>query len=67
MNLACTPLMTVHRVKSFPLTSLQVHAIEEVRAGDVRFEIDADSESLAAEVAGAVAVWARGGEGSRIA
>ncbi|WP_149829210.1 hypothetical protein [Streptomyces tailanensis] len=25
---------------SFPLTSLQVYAVEEARAGDVRFEID---------------------------
>ncbi|MEU6335591.1 hypothetical protein ABZ839_14260 [Streptomyces cellulosae] len=40
-NLAYTPTVTVHRVNlSFPLTSLQVHAIEEGRAGDVRFEID---------------------------
>ncbi|GGK31183.1 hypothetical protein GCM10011583_73810 [Streptomyces camponoticapitis] len=40
-NLAYTPKVTVHRrTLSFPLTSLQVHAIEEARAGDVRFEID---------------------------
>jgi hypothetical protein len=40
-NLAYTPKVTVHRVNlSFPLTSLQVHAIEEGRTGDVRFEID---------------------------
>lgn len=40
-NLAYTPKVTVHRLNlSFPLTSLQVHAIEEARAGDVRFEID---------------------------
>ncbi|MGD9482853.1 hypothetical protein WDH52_06260 [Streptomyces sp. TRM70308] len=41
VNLAYTPVVTVHRVNlSFPLTSLQVYAIEEARAGDVRFEID---------------------------
>ncbi|MCX5256702.1 hypothetical protein OOK27_49145 [Streptomyces canus] len=41
VNLAYTPKITVHRVNlSFPLTSLQVHAIEEGRTGDVRFEID---------------------------
>ncbi|MFD5595572.1 hypothetical protein [Streptomyces griseorubiginosus] len=41
VNLAYTPKVTVHRVNlSFPLTSLQVHAIEEGRTGDVRFEID---------------------------
>ncbi|MFE9976066.1 hypothetical protein ACFYRD_36475 [Streptomyces hirsutus] len=40
-NLAYTPVVTVHRVNlPFPLTSLQVHAIEEARAGDIRFEID---------------------------
>ncbi|MGW2462363.1 hypothetical protein ACWC4J_23755 [Streptomyces sp. NPDC001356] len=40
-NLAYTPVVTVHRVNlMFPLTSLQVHAIEEARAGDVRFEVD---------------------------
>ncbi|MDX2692157.1 hypothetical protein [Streptomyces ipomoeae] len=40
-NLAYTPTVTVHRVGlSFPLASLQVHAIEEHRAGDVRFELD---------------------------
>ncbi|WP_037891941.1 hypothetical protein [Streptomyces viridochromogenes] len=40
-NLAYTPKITVHRVNlSFPLTSLQLHAIEEGRTGDVRFEID---------------------------
>lgn len=40
-NLAYTPVVTVHWVNlSFPLTSLQVHATEEGRAGDVRFEID---------------------------
>ncbi|MFJ5637680.1 hypothetical protein ACIQF5_34275 [Streptomyces goshikiensis] len=40
-NLAYTPVVTVHRVNlAFPLTSLQVHAIEEARTGDVRFEID---------------------------
>jgi hypothetical protein len=40
-NLAYTPKVTVHRATlSFPLTSLQVHAIEEGRTGDVRFEID---------------------------
>ncbi|MEU4090379.1 hypothetical protein [Streptomyces aureus] len=40
-NLAYTPKVTVHRVNlSFPLTSLQVHAIEDGRVGDVRFEID---------------------------
>jgi hypothetical protein len=39
-NLAYTPRITVHRVNlSFPLTSLQVHAIEEGRTGDVWFEI----------------------------
>ncbi|WP_406274845.1 hypothetical protein OH779_40295 [Actinacidiphila glaucinigra] len=39
-NLAYTPVVTVHRVNlSFP-TSLQVHAIEDGCAGDVRFEID---------------------------
>lgn len=43
-NLAYTPLVTVHRVNlAFPLTSLQVHAIEEARTGDVRFEIDLDA------------------------
>ena len=41
MNLAYTPKVTVQRISlSFPLTSLQVHAIEAGRAGDVRFEID---------------------------
>ncbi|MGA5444315.1 hypothetical protein ACPCKW_33125 [Streptomyces griseoincarnatus] len=41
VNLAYTPEVTVHRVNlSFPLTSLQIHAIEEGRIGDVRFEID---------------------------
>ncbi|MFF8911666.1 hypothetical protein [Streptomyces olivaceoviridis] len=41
VNLAYTPVVTVHRTSlSFPLTSLQVHAIEENRTGDVRFEID---------------------------
>ncbi|MEU6182917.1 MULTISPECIES: hypothetical protein [Streptomyces] len=41
VNLAYTPKVTVHRVNlSFPLTSLQVHAIEAGRTGDVRFEID---------------------------
>ncbi|MEU5163379.1 hypothetical protein AB0G74_27735 [Streptomyces sp. NPDC020875] len=40
-NLAYTPTVTVHRTTlSFPLTSLQVHAIEEGRSGDARFEID---------------------------
>ncbi|GHB18982.1 MULTISPECIES: hypothetical protein [Streptomyces] len=40
-NLAYTPVVTLHRVNLvFPLTSLQVHAIEEARTGDVRFEID---------------------------
>ncbi|MFF5019557.1 hypothetical protein [Streptomyces sp. NPDC001165] len=40
-NLAYTPAVTAHRLSlTFPLTSLQVHAIEEGRAGDVRFEID---------------------------
>ncbi|MFI9248160.1 hypothetical protein ACIGXF_37650 [Streptomyces sp. NPDC053086] len=40
-NLAYTPAVTVHRVNlSFSLASLQVHAIEEGRTGDVRFEID---------------------------
>ncbi|MER7645522.1 hypothetical protein [Streptomyces sp. NPDC126522] len=40
-NLAYTPKVTVQRMNlSFPLTSLQVHAIEEGRTGDVRFEID---------------------------
>ncbi|WP_436995818.1 hypothetical protein [Streptomyces sp. enrichment culture] len=41
VNLAYTPKVTVHRVNlSFPLTSLQIHAIEEGRTGDARFEID---------------------------
>lgn len=41
VNLAYTPVVTVHRVNlSFALTSVQVHAIEEGRAGDMRFEID---------------------------
>ncbi|MGR6968321.1 hypothetical protein ACU639_01715 [Streptomyces cynarae] len=41
VNLAYTSVVTVHRTSlSFPLTSLQVHAIEEGRTGDVRFEID---------------------------
>ncbi|MET9562514.1 hypothetical protein [Streptomyces tauricus] len=40
-NLPYTPTVTVHRTKlSFGLTSLQVHAIEEGRTGDARFEID---------------------------
>ncbi|MFI8265556.1 hypothetical protein [Streptomyces sp. NPDC085665] len=40
-NLAHTPVKTVHRANLvFSLTSLQVHAIEEARIGDVRFEID---------------------------
>ncbi|MFF7242099.1 hypothetical protein [Streptomyces collinus] len=40
-NLAYTPEMSVQRVNlSFPLTSLQVHAIEAGRTGDVRFEVD---------------------------
>ncbi|MFH8642338.1 hypothetical protein [Streptomyces goshikiensis] len=40
-NLAYTPVMTIHRANLvFSLTSLQVHAIEEARTGDVRFEID---------------------------
>lgn len=41
VNLAYTPVVMVHRVSpSFPLTSLQVYAVEEARAGDVQFEID---------------------------
>ncbi|MEQ6028249.1 hypothetical protein SOM70_37495 [Streptomyces salinarius] len=40
-NLAYTPVVTVHRVNlAFPLTSLQIHAIEEARSGDVRLEVD---------------------------
>ncbi|MFJ7271995.1 hypothetical protein ACIQV3_36065 [Streptomyces sp. NPDC099050] len=41
VNLAYTPAVTIHRVTlSFLLTSLQVHAIEEGRVGDIRFEVD---------------------------
>lgn len=40
-NLAYTPVVTVHRVNLvFLLTSVQLHAVEEGRAGDIRFEIE---------------------------
>ncbi|MFE5681472.1 hypothetical protein [Streptomyces erythrochromogenes] len=52
-NLAYTPVVTVHRVNLvFPLTSLQVHAIEEARTGDVRFEIDLNA-TLPQDIRGA--------------
>ena len=41
VNLAYTPVVTVRRVNlSFLLTSVQVHAVDEGRAGDAVFEID---------------------------
>ncbi|WP_163014027.1 hypothetical protein [Streptomyces sp. S1] len=40
-NLAYTPEITIHRVElSFLLTTVQLHAVEEGRNGDVRFEVD---------------------------
>ncbi|MFE7580037.1 hypothetical protein ACFU5Y_00540 [Streptomyces gardneri] len=40
-NLAYTPVVTVHRVSlDFPLSSRQLHALEEARNGDIRFELD---------------------------
>ncbi|MFD9374136.1 hypothetical protein ACFWBH_01130 [Streptomyces sp. NPDC059999] len=43
-NLPYTQVVTVHRQPLvFPLTSLQLHAIEAGRTGDVRFEIEVDA------------------------
>jgi hypothetical protein len=43
-NLAYTPVVTVHRQPLvFPLTSLQLHAIEAGRTGDVRFEVEIEA------------------------
>ncbi|MFI6494348.1 hypothetical protein [Streptomyces sp. NPDC050564] len=43
-NLAYTQVVTVHRQPLvFPLTSLQLHAIEAGRTGDVRFEVEVDA------------------------
>jgi hypothetical protein len=43
-NLAYTPVVTVHRQDLvFPLTSLQLHAIEAGRSGDVAFEVELEA------------------------
>ncbi|MGW4815521.1 hypothetical protein ACWEPB_28275 [Kitasatospora cineracea] len=50
VNLAYTPAVTVHRqLLVFPLTTVQLHAIEAGRAGDVRFELEVSATLPQAE------------------
>jgi len=43
-NMAYTPVVTVHRQPLvFPLTSLQLHAIEAARNGNVAFEVEVEA------------------------
>ncbi|MFD8321373.1 hypothetical protein [Kitasatospora purpeofusca] len=49
-SLAYTPVVTVHRqLLVFPLTTVQLHAIEASRAGDVRFELEVSATLPQAE------------------